>query len=255
MKYFYEKRFRRPDGTVFVKQYSRSFPLDVDISELPRTGQSNSKEASVSRAKSKLHLLAFHNPQLIGMLTLTFKENLDDEVEAQRRFDLFRRAVSRDYKSFQFLGVKEFQKRGAIHYHLLVNFCPGQIHSPLWDSPNQQQSSYWTEGISDFRLIQGDNTWRTELYLLKYLGKDKFKPFKQYYVRSRNLNRISDPVYFPSREPIHFLADQTTIFRQFIHTPGTLPFDSFSILTYTYNVKQFYKENINGAKTINQPRL
>ena len=56
----------------------------------------------------------------LGFLTLTFKGNLTDEIEAQRRYKNLTRTWNRE-KPFKVLcRVMEFQKRGAIHYHLLV---------------------------------------------------------------------------------------------------------------------------------------
>ena len=56
----------------------------------------------------------------LGFLTLTFKGNLTDEIEAQRRYKNLTRTWNRE-KPFEVLcRVMEFQKRGAIHYHLLV---------------------------------------------------------------------------------------------------------------------------------------
>ena len=55
----------------------------------------------------------------VFLWTLTFAENLQDEVEAKKRFrgicDLVRR------RGGKYLGVWERQKRGAWHLHLLVN--------------------------------------------------------------------------------------------------------------------------------------
>ena len=55
----------------------------------------------------------------VGFLTLTFKDNVTDHKEAYRRFNSLRsnflNKIFPDY-----MLVKERQKRGAWHYHLLV---------------------------------------------------------------------------------------------------------------------------------------
>jgi len=229
--YFYEKRFHRRDGEVYVKRYSRSFPLTQPValdSAVPKF--SNVGEASASRAKSKVRYLAFCNPQLIGLLTLTFRDIPTEEV-AQARFKEYRRQVGRQFPGWQFLGVRELQKRGSIHYHLLVNFCPGETFSP--NNHHKRISSLWQYGFSDYSLIRGDDRWRTELYLLKYLAKDKIKLFKSYYVRSRKLNTI-EPRYYDTREPLHPLADNvylTTI-------KPKKDMESFTIMEYTYSINR-----------------
>jgi hypothetical protein len=228
MRYFYEKRYFRADGEVYVKRYSRSFELRKDIPKYEYVVGTNVREASASRAKSMVRVLAFSNPQLIGLLTLTFKDNLSDEGEAHRRFDLYRRKVARFRKGWQFLGVKEYQKRGAIHFHLLVNFCPDFTVSP--NNSRKFISSLWGYGFSDFRFITGDDKWRTELYLLKYLGKDKVKYFTTYYVRSRGLNLI-EPRYSDAKEPLHPLAQNifcTNVKNNFV--------ENFQIVEYTYAI-------------------
>ena len=57
----------------------------------------------------------------LGFLTLTFKDNLRDKKEAQRRWNNLNRTISRDGKFTSLVKVLEVQKRGAFHYHLLVN--------------------------------------------------------------------------------------------------------------------------------------
>lgn len=232
MKYFYQKSYRRSDGETYVKRYSRSFPLGKEVDKSPDSHGSNVRESSVSRARSKVRLIAFCNPQLTGLLTLT-NADCPTEAVANARFDAYRRRVAKIYPNWQFLGVKELQKRGSIHWHLLVNFCPAQVHRPLWDNPNQQQSDLWPY-ISDFQWIQGDDGWRTELYLLKYITKESSKLFRSYYVRSRNLQSI-EPRYFDTQEPIHPLAEN--VYRTHIENKSDSMLAGFEILEYTYNIK------------------
>jgi len=234
--YFYQKSYFRPDGQVYVKRFSRSFPINQQVPHYDNPVGSNVREASISRAKSKVRLLAFCNPQFVGLLTLTFSDCPSEEL-AHSRFDLFRRQVARYYLAWQFLGVKEFQKRGSIHFHLLVNFCPAQVHRPLWDNPNQQQCDLWKYGISDYQVIKGDDAWRTELYLLKYLSKSKQKLFKTYYIRSRGLNTI-EPRLYDTFEPMHPLAENI-----FLTHIGNDFVDSFEVLEYNYIIS-----NNNGEQ-------
>lgn len=226
MKYFYEKRYYRSDGEVYTKRYSRSFPLGKLTNTYTEPVGTNVSEASASRAKSRVRLLAFSNPDLEGLLTLTFR-GIPTEEEASIAFANFRKKVSRSYKGFKFLGVRELQKRGSIHYHLLVNFCPGQSVSP--NNPRKWISTLWQYGFSDYSPIVGDDKWQTELYLLKYLGKENQKLFKAHYVRSRNLLEI-EPRHFDTKEPLHPLAKNifaTNISNNFVA--------NFQILEYTYS--------------------
>lgn len=244
-KYFYEKRYRRKDGTVLVKRFSRSFPLGAkEVTDEPSANKktSNAREASLSRARSNVRLLSFCNPQLKGLLTLTFQDNVSDEDQAARAFKAYRDEVRQLYPGWQYLGVKEYQKRGAIHYHLLVNFCPEQVHWPLWNNPYQQQSKLWRFGISDYRLIKGDEKFSTELYLLKYLTKNKQRLFRQYYVRSRNLEKV-EPVYYPTKEPMHPLAVNL-----FVENITVKDIVKFQVLTYNYKYKPITAKELRRAR-------
>ncbi len=58
----------------------------------------------------------------IGFVTLTFRENLTDFKEAQRRFNSLRTHVLADL-CLEFITAVERQGRGAIHYHLCAAFA------------------------------------------------------------------------------------------------------------------------------------
>jgi len=254
--YFYEKRYARPDGKTLGRRYSRSFeygerPSGLKPEQLHGEDSKNTSkvaslrpnsqaiESSISRARSRVRVLSFSNPQLTGLLTLTFKD-IPTESESARRFNLYRKKVARHHPGWQFLGVKELQKRGSIHFHLLVNFCPAQVHRPLSNRPLQQQSDLWDYGISDFRLIEGDDKFRIELYLLKYLTKNTEKLFKTYYVRSRNLNDIK-PTYISDRLPYPDNIEHiytTIISNNYV--------EKFEITEYTYN-RYNHKKGVKNA--------
>ena len=70
----------------------------------------------------------------LGFLTLTFKGNLSDEIEAQRRYKNLNRTWNRE-KPFKVLcRVLEYQDRGAIHYHCVV-LMPTDIRTGFdWES-------------------------------------------------------------------------------------------------------------------------
>lgn len=63
----------------------------------------------------------------VGFLTLTFPDNVTDHREASRRFDNLRRRFLSVYFP-RWMLVKERQKRGAWHYHILVD-CQQDIRS------------------------------------------------------------------------------------------------------------------------------
>lgn len=53
-------------------------------------------------------------------VTLTFKENVTDIELAQRYFSDWTEKMNKEFENFIFVAVKEFQKRGAVHFHCLI---------------------------------------------------------------------------------------------------------------------------------------
>jgi len=76
--------------------------------------------------------LKVHGLNYVGFLTLTFRENVTDAKEAYRRFcSLRKHYLSKQYG--EWMLVKERQKRGAWHYHILID-CKVNIRTGVnWD--------------------------------------------------------------------------------------------------------------------------
>ena len=70
--------------------------------------------------KNTKHFIKIYGAEHVGILTLTFKENLQDSKESQRRWNNLNRMINREKKFQVLVKVIEPQKRGAIHYHLIV---------------------------------------------------------------------------------------------------------------------------------------
>jgi hypothetical protein len=64
--------------------------------------------------------MKIYGKERVGILTLTFKENLQDMKESQRRWNNLSRIINREKKFQVLVKVIEPQKRGAVHYHLIV---------------------------------------------------------------------------------------------------------------------------------------
>ena len=83
------------------------------------------------------HWMKIYGKENIGILTLTFKENLTCMKTAQKRWNRFAREFNRD-EMFQLLvKVAEPQKRGAVHYHCLVKTNQKIRGSINWDIYDQ----------------------------------------------------------------------------------------------------------------------
>ncbi|MCU5009076.1 Rep protein [Bacillus paranthracis] len=140
--------------------------LDVDH----ETGEIIEKDSRVEnrgrsniRARNNIRRLALANfSNKSKFLTLTFKENMTDITKANERFKEFvKRMRKHEQKDFKYLSVIEFQKRGAIHYHMLCD---------LKYVKAKRIEELWGHGfIKINRITHVDNIGA---YVVKYMTKE-----------------------------------------------------------------------------------
>ena len=80
---------------------------------------SSEKRSGYALTQNLAYLAKLHGLEKLGFLTLTFRQNLTDPRKAQRKFNSLATNVLRDL-FVEYICVVENQKRGAIHYHLVV---------------------------------------------------------------------------------------------------------------------------------------
>lgn len=159
------------------------------------------KDKLCSRARSnitarnnlrRLALMNFDNTS--KFITLTFKDNVTDLEESNRIFKKFILRLNyylkkQDRESVQYLAVIEFQKRGAIHYHMLCN---------LEYIKAMKLEELWGHGfIKINRITHVDNIGA---YVVKYMTKedaDERLIGKKMYQCSKGLKK---PVEITGRE-------------------------------------------------------
>ena len=127
-------------------------------------------KVATSRAKNKMRRLVHGNQYVYDvkpkLLTLTFKENLQDIKTANRHFSNFIKRFTRKVGyPIRYLAVHEFQKRGALHYHVILFNVPVIEH--------KQIAKVWGHGIIDIEVVK-DNTLHT--YMTKYISKSFSDP-------------------------------------------------------------------------------
>lgn len=140
-------------------------------------------KSSLYRAKGKIKRLVNANiyqwcdkdnvcyaPQFI---TYTFAENLTDITEANRLFsNHIKRLNYFVFKSkkavLKYLTVIEFQKRGAVHFHVVFFNLP-HIDN-LEERRTRTFANIWTHGYIDIKTIQ--NVAGLGSYVTKYLAKN-----------------------------------------------------------------------------------
>ena len=115
---------------------------------------------SINRAKRNLKRIVLSNPDLNKFLTLTFKDNVKDLNEAHKEFKKFIMRLRYKRDSFKYIAVVEFQERGAVHYHILLN---------LKYIDNKQLANIWGHGFVKINRI--DHVDNLGAYISKYLDK------------------------------------------------------------------------------------
>jgi hypothetical protein len=136
------------------------------------------------RAKAKIVRLIkgnqFTYPEKPVFLTLTFKDNLQDLKQANKLFSQFVKRMSRRIKKqMRYVAVHEFQKRGAVHYHIVVFNLPYL--------QKEEIAKIWRHGFIRVNLIHVNGLAN---YMTKYMSKSftdiRCKGLKRYFYSLEN---------------------------------------------------------------------
>lgn len=161
----------------------------------------NSKEnrqMTLSRARKTVMRSINANPCLNKFLTLTFEENITDIDYSNNEFKKWVDRVN--YQVFntkkrlmKYVAVIEFQKRGAIHYHVICNL-------PYIDADSL--AKIWGHGFIKINKIKGDKKRfgssecdNVGAYVCKYMTKDNDDPRlkeRRSFLMSRNLDKPTE---------------------------------------------------------------
>ena len=102
------------------------------------------------------------------------------------------RKIKRDFK---YIVVPEFQKRGAIHFHLLTNLTLQDNNIIILQKNNKYYSlKYWTKGFSNVKIIENDCPKTIIGYISKYMTEEcdnRLFGFRKY-TASQNLNKPNE---------------------------------------------------------------
>ena len=148
---------------------------------------------NVIRSKLQCQRLAKCNSSIWEtFITLTFEENITDIKLANKEFNKFVSKIRRIYKDFKYICVPEFQKRGAIHYHLLTNISTENDKLIYKQEDNKKflHVKYWNNGFTKVDKIKNDIK-KIIGYISKYMTKDVDNRLfsKHRYFYSYNLNK------------------------------------------------------------------
>lgn len=171
--------------------YQKEKEIDIlpKVKTVPKTSENKViREDSIARTMQKAEIIIESNKeQWKTYLTLTFKENILDLNYANYEFNKWVTRVKRVIKDFKYFCVPEFQKRGAVHYHLFTNInvdteiIPKREIKQLYNSEKDKTTSleyygikYWSQGFSSaFDIVNGvDENFKLVSYMAKYMYKD-----------------------------------------------------------------------------------
>jgi len=180
-------------------------PKQLDLFEQEKLKKQR-MQFSINRTKTEIRRLVNSNPQLNKFLTLTFAENITDLKTANYIFNKFILRMNYKYPDFEYLAVPEFQKRGAVHYHLLCNL-------PFIEIAELQE--IWGQGF--IKLNKIDNVNNVGAYVSKYLGKemDERSFGKKKFFRSQDLKQSVEILGWLAEKFVEkFLSLLTPIFEK-----------------------------------------
>lgn len=182
---------------------------------------------NINRSKFQLQRLVKCNEQdFKTFITLTFSDNVTCIDEANKKFHIWRTKIQSIKKDFKYVCVPEFQKRGAVHYHLMTNleidkeyeyFRRGKQNKvkliiPQEGKNTQYDVKYWPYGFTSIFNLKDINVIG---YITKYMTKDIDNRLwgKRRYLYSNNLNK-----------PIEHLIDYNNLneFKYFINNMTNL---------------------------------
>ena len=118
------------------------------------------REHNYKRIKRNTRRLCLANDLGQIHLVLTYKENMQDVDKADKHFKKFIFKLRQLYPYVLYLATREFQKRGAIHYHVLLNQRV-DIH---------KVQAIWVHGF--ITLVAHKNQFKSIMYVLKYISKE-----------------------------------------------------------------------------------
>lgn len=141
---------------------------------------------NIRRASSRAKQGVRHLVTSMGgdhLLTLTYRENVTDDERATRDFASFVRLVRARYPNWCYVSVREYQERGAIHFHVSVkghqpiNYLRRCWYKALGSSPDSSGSD--TPGAVNVRAQKSrrgrqSSIWGTQklaAYMSKYISK------------------------------------------------------------------------------------
>jgi len=163
------------------------------------------RSRSVRRAAQNFFRLVSSNIQRaenLAFLTLTCYENVDVLIGYRALADFIKRVRKHTKNEISYIAVPEFQKRGSLHFHVLVWGLPEEVARQERNTRNLQRQ--WARGYVDIRMAE-KRTLGIAGYMAKYLIKglvDKRLFNRRAYSCGGNLQRPSEKGFYTGNDPM-----------------------------------------------------
>lgn len=149
------------------KNYNRALKKQ---NKLNLMGVRKEKENKIRELKNKeiddfhhLVYLNFKNYRDL-LITLTYKKDVTVR-KASKDFERWVKRMRLKFGGFKYLAVRSFQKRGTIHYHVLVNIP----RIPLETLRNKEFEDVWGHGGVNITRLYGINVVYSQSKISQYL--------------------------------------------------------------------------------------
>ena len=125
------------------------------------------RRGNMQKARNRLRRLITANfDEHSKFITLTFKENLTDVKKANYEYMKFIQRLRYRYGDFKYIAVIEFQKRGAVHYHMISNL-------PYID--NSKLCEIWGQGFVKINDIRHVDNVGASMQIVRFYGLETKK--------------------------------------------------------------------------------
>jgi hypothetical protein len=166
------------NGSMRIKRDKTNDPtLISDGKKPPRGNISGFSDKARARMLKTVNQINRPDPPLF--ITLTYRDNEQDHSKSKKHLDRIRKHFEYKYKQIAAIWRLEFQRRGAIHYHILLWKSDTWLNYPL-DEVKETVSKAWAKIILDgseatlkysVKIMLGENSNALSLYLLGHNNK------------------------------------------------------------------------------------
>jgi len=206
--YEYEK------DVIVLRGRKRPSSTDSDMEDLGANGADSLSERQLGKRQDNARRASLAFRRIVGanlggssrplLVTFTYGENFTELKGAYRHLSSFIESIRHKYgKTFKYVCVPEFQKRGAVHFHALFWGLPSEVF--LLERKTRTIAGLWRHGYVFMKETDGDE--KLSFYLSKYMAKAFTDPRlknQKCYVTSRNIQR---PVIQGGSFPVGIILD------------------------------------------------